>query len=113
MKKRQAKKRKLIINVSPNKTIEGTIGGFFFSLLGGSVFWYYLFPQYSLGGLLLTVFLTAFFAQIGDLIESMFKRFVGVKDTGKMFYGHGGALDRLDSVLTGSFIFYLSYHIFL
>jgi len=106
-------KRKLIVNVSPNKTIEGTVGGFLSSLLGGGVLGYYLLPHYSMGGLLVIIFLTAFFAQIGDLIESMFKRFAGVKDTGKMFYGHGGALDRLDSVLAGSFIFYLNYHIFL
>ncbi len=91
-------KRKLCERISPRKTIEGSIGGILFSLLSA-----YFVAQYDE---VLTLFqwmalaLVASVAGIlGDLVESKFKRMAGVKDSGAILPGHGGLLDRLDSLL--------------
>ncbi len=85
--------------VSPNKTWEGTMAGFFTALVGGA-----LFSLVALGGkymifAILTAGAATTFGQIGDLVESLFKRGAGVKDSGTLFPGHGGMLDRVDSLL--------------
>ena len=84
--------------ISPNKTLEGLIGG----IVGGTLaFWLAgLYQDWLSGGdALLIGFLVAITAPIGDLFESMIKRDLEVKDTGTLFGAHGGVLDRLDAVL--------------
>ena len=93
---------KIVPNISPNKTISGSVFALVFSILA-SVYLQlsdYLFINVILG------FLVSFFGQIGDVIESMYKRKQGVKDSGNLIPGHGGFLDRLDSLLLSTiFIF--------
>ncbi|MGT2933567.1 phosphatidate cytidylyltransferase [Streptococcus catagoni] len=99
---RQIGKRKLLERVSPNKTIEGSLGGiasavviaFVFMLVDKSVY----APHHFLVMLIFVVFFSIF-AQFGDLVESSIKRHFGVKDSGKLIPGHGGILDRFDSVI--------------
>ena len=83
--------------LSPNKTIEGLIGGF---LIGTMAFWFAGLYQDWLSGAdaLIMGAVIAAVAPIGDLFESMLKRDLGVKDTGRLFGPHGGILDRLDAV---------------
>jgi phosphatidate cytidylyltransferase len=84
--------------LSPNKTVEGLVGG----LIGGTLgFWFAGLYQDWLPGLdaLAMGACIAVLAPIGDLFESMIKRALGTKDTGRMFGPHGGVLDRLDAVL--------------
>ena len=91
-------KHKLFERISPGKTIEGSIGGLVFTMVGIVVFSHYvdwLSLHQAIGmGLIAVVFGT-----LGDLCESMLKRQAGVKDSGKLIPGHGGILDRFDSVL--------------
>ena len=87
---------RLAPEVSPGKTWEGVIGGFALSAVvavGGSA-WFAL-PLYSFVPLCLA---TVAFSIVGDLTESLLKRFAGVKDSGTLFPGHGGVMDRIDSV---------------
>jgi phosphatidate cytidylyltransferase len=96
-------KRKLIPRVSPGKTVEGAIGAVAGAMLVGIGYAYVLaaFPTYQIGLLEAAVFgiLVSVAAQVGDLVESLLKRDVGVKDSGTLLPGHGGALDRFDSLL--------------
>mgnify|MGYP004507135771 FL=1 len=98
-------KHKLAPVISPNKTIEGSIGGMFFAILGAVVVGLFIdLPWYMsvIAGVICTVF-----AQIGDLCESMLKRDAGVKDSGSSLPGHGGFLDRTDSfILTIPIMYY-------
>lgn len=98
-------KHKLAPVISPNKTIEGSIGGMFFAILGAVVIGLFIdLPWYmaTIAGVICTVF-----AQIGDLCESMLKRDAGVKDSGSSLPGHGGFLDRTDSfILTIPIMYY-------
>jgi phosphatidate cytidylyltransferase len=89
---------KIAPNLSPNKTLEGLVGGF---LIGTMAFWFAGLYQDWLSGAdaLLIGAAVAAVAPIGDLFESMLKRDIGTKDTGRLFGPHGGALDRLDAVL--------------
>ena len=96
-------KHKLIPDVSPKKTVEGSIGGTLFCAVAFVVFgvitntWFGTdanFLLLAIGGVFM-----ALIAQIGDLIMSVIKRHYGIKDYGKIFPGHGGMLDRFDSVL--------------
>jgi|TARA_S200000501_G_scaffold325753_1_gene323815 phosphatidate cytidylyltransferase len=82
--------------ISPNKTLEGLLGGLFFSALYGYLIYKYL----ELSNLLMIIFVvSSFFAFIGDIYISYLKRKIGIKDTGSILPGHGGILDRLDSHL--------------
>jgi phosphatidate cytidylyltransferase len=85
-------------SLSPNKTLEGLIGGF---LIGTMAFWFAGLYQDWLSGVdaLIIGAAVAAIAPVGDLFESMLKRDLGRKDTGRLFGPHGGALDRLDAVL--------------
>lgn len=89
---------KITPHLSPNKTLEGLIGGF---LIGTMGFWFAGLYQDWLSGVdaLLIGAAVAAVAPIGDLFESMLKRDLGTKDTGTLFGPHGGLLDRLDAVL--------------
>jgi phosphatidate cytidylyltransferase len=88
---------KIAPSLSPNKTVEGLVGGF---LIGTMAFWFAGLYQDWLSGVdaLIMGAAVAAVAPIGDLFESMLKRDLGVKDTGRLFGPHGGILDRLDAV---------------
>jgi phosphatidate cytidylyltransferase len=99
-------KHKLIPSVSPGKTVEGAVGGLLASMLVAAVYTrYVLHPAAHLSfrmtpvGVLTFGALVSVAAQIGDLAESLFKREAGVKDSSHIIPGHGGILDRFDSLL--------------
>ncbi|RKQ37514.1 phosphatidate cytidylyltransferase [Oceanobacillus halophilus] len=92
-------KRKLWPTISPNKTIEGAIGGIILACVVTFIFHLINpFPHHLLIVVVVTI-VASIFGQIGDLVESALKRNYGVKDSGKILPGHGGILDRFDSVL--------------
>ncbi|WP_409294348.1 phosphatidate cytidylyltransferase [Peribacillus sp. SCS-26] len=94
-----AGKNKLWPDISPNKTIEGAIGGIVCGLLVAVVFALFIdIPEPLWKLLAISVFISVF-GQIGDLVQSAYKRVYGVKDSGKLLPGHGGVLDRLDSLI--------------
>ena len=99
-------KHKLIPDVSPKKTVEGSIGGTVFCAISfvvlGIVTDAFFGTEANLIFLAVGGVLAALIAQIGDLIMSVIKRHYGIKDYGKLFPGHGGMLDRFDSVLAVS-----------
>ena len=98
---RKLGKHKLAPHVSPNKTWEGSIGGSLVSVIVVGLYLAFSPVKFAYGlpiMLLLTVVLSVG-GQIGDLIESAFKRHYGVKDSGRILPGHGGILDRFDSLL--------------
>ncbi len=114
-------KHKLIPDVSPKKTVEGSLGGIIFSGVGCIVFAVVLLYRNGYGmspvqyvGVFVAGCLIAILSQVGDLLASLIKRRYGIKDYGKLFPGHGGVLDRLDSILITSplillFSFLLQY----
>ena len=99
-------KHKLIPDVSPKKTIEGSIGGIIGCILTFIIYGLIVDIAFdrtaNLLFLALMGFIVSVISQIGDLLMSVIKRHYGIKDYGKIFPGHGGMLDRLDSVLTVS-----------
>lgn len=99
---------KFINAISPNKTIEGALFGTLLSSLTGGWLGYWLTP-YSLELCIGLAYLIAWLGITGDLLESMFKRSHGIKDTGTMLTGHGGVLDRIDSLLLSIPAFTLIY----
>lgn len=99
-------RHKLAPLVSPQKTIEGSLGGLTANVLTALIFERTLFPHFpwfQLAGLGLTIGLIS---QLGDLLESMFKRTARIKDSGSIFPGHGGLLDRIDSLLLPAPVLY-------
>lgn len=93
-------KHKLSPNISPNKTIEGSLGGIVSSMTAGFVFSMIFFNDLALAfSTIPCSFLMAAAGQIGDLFESAMKRISSVKDSGKILPGHGGMLDRIDGLL--------------
>lgn len=84
--------------ISPKKTWEGTIGGVLLTLIGAAV-WGYFSPHYRMIDWMALALCAAIAGTIGDLFESKLKRMADVKDSGAMMPGHGGALDRFDSLL--------------
>ncbi len=104
-------KHKLFPRVSPKKTWEGTIGGFLFALLAA-----YIISKYetdlSLVQWLILALVIVVSGSFGDLLESKFKRDAGVKDSGAILPGHGGMLDRLDSLIFAAPFAYLTLNIF-
>lgn len=104
-------KRKLAPAVSPNKTVEGSIGGFVGSLIGMIIFHLCARKLTSLdlgwGMIIALGLLGSFMGQLGDLSFSVIKREFGIKDYGRIFPGHGGVLDRFDSVIFVSPAFWL------
>lgn len=92
-------KRKLCPHISPNKTIEGGIGGIVGGM-GAAVVIYLIFPvNVPLPLIILLAFMLSVVGMTGDLIESVIKRGYQVKDSGSLLGGHGGVLDRVDSLL--------------
>jgi phosphatidate cytidylyltransferase len=92
-------RHKLFPRVSPNKTWEGAIAGFLAAVLAFALFRHLLLPYLSLRDALACGGIIGIFGQIGDLVESLLKRDAGVKDSSTLIPGHGGVLDRFDSLL--------------
>jgi len=98
-------KTKLIERISPKKTVEGFIGGLVLTYILGFVLSYF-FDIFSLLEWIIITNIVGIFGVLGDLVESMFKRKVTIKDSGNFMPGHGGVLDRFDSFLfTAPFIY--------
>lgn len=90
-------KNKLLERISPNKTIEGAIGGILMGVTAGIIF--SLVTKSPFFHWVAVAFIITIFGTLGDLTESQIKRSCGVKDSGKLLPGHGGVLDRFDGVL--------------
>lgn len=109
-------KHKLIEQVSPHKTIEGSIGGIFGSIILGIIYVFVLnnFIKIDIYMSLIRVSIAcalgAIFSQIGDLTASAIKREYNIKDYGNLIPGHGGVLDRFDSVIFTAPIVYFMFH---
>lgn len=102
---------KLYPSISPKKTIEGSLGGLVFALIAA-----YFLAQYettlSLNQWLILATVIVVAGGLGDLLESKFKRMAGVKDSGAILPGHGGMLDRLDSLVFAAPFAYLTLNLF-
>lgn len=105
-------KHKLIPKVSPNKSIEGAIGGIVGCLIITLIYFYFLgLPINAL--VVIFIIISSIAGQIGDLIASKIKRVTGIKDYAKLLPGHGGILDRFDStILVIPFVYILQYFLF-
>ncbi|QYJ87294.1 phosphatidate cytidylyltransferase [Shewanella mesophila] len=101
-------KHKLMPNVSPAKTIEGLIGGLLTTMIvvAGIM---YVSPEQEVGLIIAVTLFVALVSAVGDLSESMFKRVAEIKDSGTILPGHGGVLDRIDSLTAALPIFTLLY----
>jgi len=108
---------KLFERISPKKTVEGFFGGIIFAIIAGyliSKYYIKASAQFSDKSILIWTIIAVIvgiIGTIGDLIESKFKRIAGVKDSGKIMPGHGGILDRLDSVIFVAPFVFLFYKI--
>jgi phosphatidate cytidylyltransferase len=92
-------KRKLVPEISPGKTIEGTLGYLAGSVVGGCLGARFLITELSAMEVIALSGVLSILGQMGDLFESLIKRVFAVKDSGRMLPGHGGLLDRLDSLI--------------
>lgn len=92
-------KRKLLPEVSPGKTVEGTMGLIAGSVVGCLLFRQWCFPMLTVADAAILGLLGSVVGQLGDLSESALKRAAGVKDSGALLPGHGGILDRLDCLM--------------
>ena len=105
--------RKLAPRISPNKTLEGLLGGLAAGMLVAAVGALLAGAGMAqLPGVLLVAIFTVLFSVVGDLFESLLKRHVGAKDSGDVIPGHGGVLDRIDGVLAALPIFVLGKEVF-
>ncbi len=103
-------KHKMAPHVSPNKTIEGLIGGIITAILVGwaTANWFDIEFSSAVTMVVITL-ITVVISVLGDLVESMFKRVSGIKDSGHIIPGHGGVLDRIDSLTAAFPVFALLY----
>ncbi|MFP4588378.1 MAG: phosphatidate cytidylyltransferase [Candidatus Acetothermia bacterium] len=103
-------KHQIAPHISPNKTIEGLGGGLVVAFLGASLSPVWVPYMAWIPHILLIAFLVGLSTQLGDLVESSFKRLAGVKDSGELLPGHGGVLDRIDGLLLALPTFYFYFH---
>lgn len=96
---RKIGKRKLWPEISPNKTIEGFVGGIIWAIAVALVLNYFVDLDKSIFIIIIVTIAASIFGQLGDLVESALKRHFNVKDSGHILPGHGGILDRFDSIL--------------
>jgi len=108
---RKLGKHKVIVAISPKKSVEGYIAGLLFGIGASIGICYWLLPSINLVHAIIIGLLMTIIGQIGDLAESVLKRSANVKDSGKIMPGHGGILDRCDSVIfmTPALYYYLLY----
>ncbi|MBK0383215.1 CDP-archaeol synthase [Pedobacter sp. SD-b] len=99
-------KTRLFERHSPKKSWEGFIGGVFTSMLVGYILSIY-FTDYAFYHWMIMAFIISCFGTLGDLVESMFKRSIEIKDSGKILPGHGGLLDRFDGLLLSAPIIFV------
>ncbi|MGV3459881.1 MAG: phosphatidate cytidylyltransferase [Flavobacterium sp.] len=104
-------RHKLLERISPKKTVEGFLGGLVFAIIGSYII--SCFDWFGMSTLLWvsTAIILVITGTLGDLIESRFKRNAGVKDSGNIMPGHGGILDRLDSIIFAIPFLFLFYQI--
>jgi len=104
-------KHPLLPSVSPKKTVEGVLGGMISAISAALLAQWWFVPQFSSADALILGILLTGTGLLGDLFESMIKRRMGVKDSGGILPGHGGMLDRLDSLLftAPTFYYYVAY----
>jgi phosphatidate cytidylyltransferase len=101
-------RHKLYPKISPNKTYEGLLGAVVGSVVIGFFYVSLFLPHFNKGACILVTIAMGLLGQLGDFTESMIKRSAQVKDSGSLFPGHGGVLDRIDSFLFPTpFLFYL------
>jgi len=99
-------RHKLAPQISPGKTWEGAIGSVLGGVLAGAIYAHYLIPSAPLTIVLIVAAIGNIAGQSGDLLESAYKRWGGVKDSGNSLPGHGGWLDRIDSSLLSILVVY-------
>ncbi|MCG9596629.1 phosphatidate cytidylyltransferase [Vibrio sp. Isolate25] len=106
-------KRKMAPHVSPNKTIEGLVGGVVTAIIVGwaTANWFEIEFSSPIAMVMITL-VTVVISVLGDLVESMFKRVSGIKDSSNIIPGHGGVLDRIDSLTAAFPVFALLYFVF-
>lgn len=102
-------RHKLAPILSPKKTIEGAVGGILFAGIGCAIFGYIFSELFDGFGLMCLIIglVGSVFAQLGDLAASSIKRYTGIKDFGNIMPGHGGVVDRFDSVIFTSAVVYI------
>lgn len=105
-------KKKLYPKISGGKTIVGSVGGLLGSIGGAYIAKFWFFPELGLNDCLILGLLLGGFGQLGDLCESLIKRSAGVKDSGSIIPGHGGVLDRIDSILFSAPLLYYYFVFF-
>jgi phosphatidate cytidylyltransferase len=106
-------RHKLAPRISPGKTIEGAVGGFIAAMLTGPLCRYTFFPEIPLLQAMLLGAAIGLVGQVGDLAESMLKRGANIKDSSNLLPGHGGMLDRVDSLLFCAPLLYYYARLFL
>lgn len=105
-------KHKLFPRVSPKKSWEGAIGGFIFAIAGVALIKYFFMDFLDWQHAIVIGIIIGTIGQTGDLVESLFKRDAGVKDSSSLIPGHGGILDRFDSLLLVAPVVFLYMHYF-
>jgi phosphatidate cytidylyltransferase len=100
-------RRKLYREVSPNKTVAGAVGSLIGGIAGALLLQVFLIPRLGMAAALSIGMMVGIVTLVGDLVESMFKRDAGVKDSGTIIPGHGGILDKLDGSLFAGPLLYL------
>ena len=106
-------RHKLAPLISPNKTIEGLIGGTLIGTLGGVIFYVLIIKDFQ--NIFMLILLTLFLSiigQLGDLVKSSIKRNAGIKDFSNLIPGHGGILDRFDSIIFISLTYIVIVNLF-
>lgn len=104
-------KKKLCPKISPQKTVQGAIGGIFGSMLISGIFAYLLIPKF-LFPIIFLGFFGSILSQVGDMFASAIKRHIGIKDFGNIIPGHGGILDRIDSIIfTAPAVYYFMIYV--
>jgi phosphatidate cytidylyltransferase len=102
-------RHRLAPRISPSKTWEGAIAGIFGGIIGSLIIVAIFSLPISYGQAILLGILVSILGQLGDLAESLLKRNIGVKESGSLMPGHGGLLDRMDSVIFAGVVVYLYY----
>lgn len=105
-------KHKLNERISPKKTIEGSIGGCVLGTLLAIIFGFMLLPSFNKFFIVISAFLMTIFGQVGDLAFSAIKRNFNIKDYSKLLPGHGGVLDRIDSLVFNFLVLFICLGVF-